>query len=311
LFLLFTRQFTFRQALRDYLILFVFTIPMVLYDYYIVSTDKRYTEGIATFLSQPVYTLIPAYGLLLLLAIAGVYFTWKNKFQLNYFPIIWLFSTIIQIYFPIKIIPFQIQLIMGIQVPMAILAIYGLYCLIEKAIGKEVPAAIAVGAFIVVLISSGFTNARTYAEILQEINRQRMPIYLEQPIVDGLNWLNKNAKETDVVISTPIISSYIPVFASTRIYSSDYQAPTPDFPEKEKKINWLFDNAIQKSDSEVAAFLSNNHLAYIFENNYSERVNLPLPPPNLNRFPFLHLDFANNYVRIYSFNPEATAGAHI
>lgn len=298
-FLVLTKKMELLQAVKNYAIIFLFTIPIVLYDYYIVLTDKRYIEGIATFTSGPLYMFLPAYGLLLAAALAGIYIAYKQKNTLMYFPGIWMVSTFIQIYFPIQIIPFQIQLILGVQVPMVILAVYALNYLFNNI--SWLKSIQVQGVFVsLFFLSVVVSNAMVYARIVQMISANIMPVYLEKDVVQGLKWLKANAKEEDVVISTPIISSYIPVISGTRIYSSDYWAPTPDFPQKVKKIDWLFDAKAEKSDSSVLSFLKENKISYVLENNYNSRRNLPLNSSSFAHCNGLKLDFENKYIRIYS-----------
>lgn len=294
LFLVVTKKIILQKAILQYAVLLLFTIPMVLYDYYIVSTDPRYIQGIANFTSKPIWTFVFAFGLLFLLALWGVVLSIRKKTLSFIFLVCWFICILIQIYFPVSIIPFQVQLVLGIQVPMSLLAVFAF---------KEITSSFKITQlqlyvlFTVMFLSVSATNGYMYSRIVKIISKQVMPIYLENEIVEAMQWLKANADEEDVVISTPIISSYIPVMSNCRVYSSDYFAPTPDFEKKEKDIIRVFENKFETA-SALDNFLYPNHIAYVFRNNYSQRKNHTLTY-QLQLFSSAVNVFENKRVQIY------------
>ncbi len=304
LLLIYFRKISWQVATQKYLTIFVFTIPMVLYNYYIVSTDTRYIDGIAHFTSQPVWNFLPAYGLLLVLAIVAVPAILKTKDMQFVFLTLWLACILVQVYFPVSVIPFQIQLILGIQIPMSLLAVYSFKRYVDDNTMLRLSTVFKNFVFGVLFFSASATNGYMYFRILKSISKQQMPTYLENDIIESLMWMKQQAKEEDVVLATPIVSSYIPVLTNCRIYSSDYYAPTPDFSEKEKMINWVFSPDSVKTNEELSRFFEENHINYVFENNYYNRKNNVLNMNRLAEFSLLQNVYENKRVRIYKIKHE-------
>jgi len=294
----------FKNIITSYLTIMFLSLPMVLYDFYLVITDPRLTDGQATFPSMDIFTLLKGFGVLTVLALAGIYFVIKNKDHKYAFIIIWLLTTFVQIYIPISLIPFQMQLIVGIQLPMVILGIYAMFNLfnyLKLHIINNTKSSYITGIllFIIFFGLTSFFNIGIYADIVKNLKTYRLPVYMNIKTKEALDWLSKNTKDDELVISAPIIASYIPVLANNRVYSGDYWANTANFSEKEKNIHWLFAQDIQKTTEDMMTFLKNNGVDYIFYDEHAYLLGGEEMKATFIAIPSLHKAFDNGAVSVF------------
>lgn len=244
--------------LRDGLAMTLPAAPVLAWDAYLVLTDDRLTEGQALFPSPLPHWYAVAFGALAVGALAGLAVAWRRRDAAMRFPALWLLVGFTAIYLPV---PFQMQLILGIQVPMAILTVYALQALTERA-GEARPgrfhlAAAATAAF--AAVGSVFQ----FVWVFDGIDRRTIPEYLTSDERGVADWLDRNAPPSAVVLAPPRISPYIPVYSDAVMFTGDYAAPTAGFARKAEEIRKLVDETRGFSETEALAFLREERIDFV------------------------------------------------
>jgi len=111
-----------RRTASDYATLVVISLPIVLYDGFLVLTDPRLTTGQALYASPGPLLYLLGLGVPAVLAGAGLSVGDREGEGPRSFLALWLGVTLLQIYIPLYLVPFQMQLILGVQLPLTILA---------------------------------------------------------------------------------------------------------------------------------------------------------------------------------------------
>ncbi len=198
------------------------------------------------------------------------------------------------------------QLVLGVQAPLAVLAAYALSSAWKALRGSHLARnrALANVLVVVVCIAALPTSIYHFANVLRGLNRGTLPEYIDRDLAEAMRWLEQYADESAVVVASPQVAPFIPVLANNRVYASDYEAPTADFPAKLQRIRWLFDRRQPKTDAAIVAFLRVNRIEYIFY----DRAALAAfggdeTPRRLEHIPELALVFRNDAVQIYRLQP--------
>ena len=292
-----------KEVIITYLKIFTISVPVLLYNGYLVLTNDKLTVGQALYESPNLLQYIIGYGIVSIFAIAGIILTFKQQKKEYSFLLIWVIVTFIQIYLPLDLIPFQMQLIVGIQIPLVILAVYAL-SEIGNSFEEKVPKMkfLILPSMILLLGFSSITNIYHYNNVFEKIKRHTLSDYIDVKTKEAIDWLDKNTEGNQIVLSSTPIAPYIPVLANNRMYCSDYNAPTADFPEKSAKINWLFNKDVQKTDQEIVAFLSQNKIDYIFYDPGLHALGGQIMKNRIDNFPQIQSVFDNGSVSILKYN---------
>ncbi len=144
---------------------------------------------------------------------------------------IWLVLGLALSYAPV---PFQRKLVQGVQIPMVLLAAFG----IEQLFGRVSPAGAlsAAAALVAVMLPS---NLLFIGRALQDLRTNNTayvgnlmpPLYLRADQRAALAWLDGHADFRDVLLCNSFLGSYAPSLAGTRVYLGHW-AETLHFREK-------------------------------------------------------------------------------
>jgi hypothetical protein len=155
--------------------------------------------------SPPPWDVLIGYGLVLLLAVGGLWVAWRRRRDRDWLLIAWAASTAVLVYLPFSL---QRRLIMGWIVPLGMLATLGWYGLRRKrqARARVVWALVAVSHLFVIVIA--LVGALTRHEAL----------FLSQDERAALDWLADSAAPDTLVIAAPDTGLYIPAWAGQRVF---------------------------------------------------------------------------------------------
>jgi hypothetical protein len=228
------------RGLREYAWVVAGALPVVLYDGYLAFTDPRLTEGQALYASPSPLLYLLGFGIVGFLALAGAGATLRRRDLPGLFLLAWILVTMVQIYVPLSLIPFQMQLVLGIRLPLAILATQTLVVAHAALDGTEFANWAKTGlrgcALALVLSLAGVTSAYHVANAVGSLREGDLPEYLNRDLEAGMLWLERHTAEDSVVLSSPEAAPYIPVLANNRVYMGDYAAPTADYAGKQRKV---------------------------------------------------------------------------
>jgi hypothetical protein len=255
--------YTLLTLLRDrripfYLIKSGFIIGLIswwpaLYSLLLTSLDPLWKEVLAQFDNAGVFTPNPFLLPILLgpiLLVALFTFIKENPFKLQgldnnaLFLKAWFLFNFVLLYIPTD---YQIHMLNGWQVPIAILATLGLYRyiipFIEQAFkqrgwqgSREMIERGVIVAFMLIVIP---TNIYLFFWRFIDLGRYDYPFYLHQDELAAMDWLEVNATPEDVVFSSLTTGQYIPTLAGTYAFLAHW-AQTIDFYGKSAVVETFF-----------------------------------------------------------------------
>ncbi len=148
----------------------------------------------------------------------------------------WFWANFALIYIPTD---FQIHMLNGWQIPMAILATQGLFRYILpflEAKGSKPNPNLLLAAVILVIIP---TNLYLVSWRVLELKRHEYPYFLLKDEISAMNWLESNVKPDEVVLSSMTIGQYIPALTGAHAFLAHW-AQTVDYFTKEKMTTDFF-----------------------------------------------------------------------
>lgn len=220
-----------------------------LYSFILTSLDPVWEEVLAQFANAGVYSpppfhLLIFFGPLLWLAIIGLVRLRPHKLAAlddkHLFLVAWFVANFFLLYIPTD---FQVHMLNGWQVPMGVLATLALYewvvpglsrlrpSLSPQLVQKAVPI-----LFLLVVIP---TNIYLWLWRFDELRRHDYPYYLYQDELDAFAWLEQNAAEDEVVLSSVTTGQYIPALTGTHAFLAHW-AQTLDFFGKSRMVEQFF-----------------------------------------------------------------------
>ncbi len=209
------------------------------------SANPIWQEVLAQFGNVGVYTPNPFY----LPALLGVSFLIalftaikNNPFRLQglsnngLFLKTWFWVNFALIYIPTD---FQIHMLNGWQIPIAILATQGLFYYVlpwlESRNWRPRPNFVLAAVILVVIP----TNLYLITWRVLELKRHEYPYFLYKDEVSALNWLEVNAKPDDAILSSMTVGQYIPALTGSHAFLAHW-AQTVDYFTKKKMVEDFF-----------------------------------------------------------------------
>jgi len=246
-----------------------------LYSVWLTSADPLWKQVLAQFANAGVYTpnllhlpilLGPAFLLALFTVVKDNPLRLKQFDDNGLFLRGWFLITFVLIYLPVD---YQIHLLNGWQVPIAILATQGLFRyvipfvqqLADKrrwAWSKEAIQRGLVTALVLVILP---TNLYLWGWRFTDLARHDYPYYLHKDEVTALAWLDAQAKPDDIVFSSLTVGQYVPALTGTHAFLAHW-AQTLDFYSKSKMVKEFF--AEDTSEARRQQILQQYNVSYIF-----------------------------------------------
>jgi uncharacterized membrane protein len=259
-------------------------------------------DNLGVFTPDPIHLFI-LLGLTFLVAWLGFFAglrSWRAQTDLALFIKGWFIVTLGLIYLPLH---FQIMLLTGYQLPMAVLATWGLFdrilpwlqkrleggrwrrLLNWERLGRWAPA-----LFLLAVIP---TNLYLLAWRVVVLNQHDYPYYLYRDDVAAMRWLDEHTNPDDVVLSSFTIGHYIPGLAGNKAFLSN-AVMTMDFNRKREMVNDFFDSTT--SDDERQALSHEYGIRYVLYGEAERAVGGHDPEEPL---PFAEV-FTSSRVKIYA-----------
>jgi hypothetical protein len=307
--------YTLLQMLRDrrlplYLIKSGLIVGLIswwpaLYSVLLTSADPIWKKVLAQFANAGVYTPNPLHlpilmGLAFILALVTA--IRENPLRLqglgddDLFLKGWFWVTCVLIYLPVD---YQVHLLNGWQVPIAILATRGLgYVtpLIQKVANwrqwRWPETAIRRGLVTAFVLIIPLTNLYLWSWRFVELARHDYPYYLHNDEIAALAWLEANAKPDDVVLSSVTIGQYIPATTGTHAFLAHW-AQTVDFFAKSAMVEEFF--AADTTDARRQQILQQYKVDYVFYGPAEQAIGGYSASS-----PFVQLTFSTPQVKIYA-----------
>ncbi len=298
-----------------------------LYSVLLTSLDPLWEEVLLQFANAGVYTpnllhlpilLGPAFLLAVFTVIKNNPFRLKGVDNNNLFLLAWFLGNFLLIYIPTD---YQIHMLNGWQVPIAILATQGLFFYIAPFVQKRIasknqessqkisvasnkgkanlqnPKSLQYWLIIILLLVIIPTNLYLWLWRFVDLGRYDYPFYLHTDEVAALSWLETNAEPDDIVFSSLTIGQYVPALTGTRAFLAHW-AQTLDFYGKSDMVEEFF--AGETDESRRQEILRQYGVDYIF---YGP-VERGMGSYNLETSPFLRQIYTSPQVEVYQVSSD-------
>ena len=226
---------TWRTAASRYAVIAVLGLPGPLWAYYTMRLDPAYSQKAAT----PTHSATPwdyaiGYGLVFLLALVGAVVIIRlrrtaarkagEKFSRKLlFPIVWAALGFGLLYLPVS---FQRKLIEGLHLPLCLLAAVALVELHRRLAGR-VSFALILAVFLLLTVPSNLLFLADCFDHLAVNNVDLLrylmpPTYLSHAEKTALSWLEANAPDGAIVLSSSLTGSHIPAHTPCRVVAGHW-----------------------------------------------------------------------------------------
>jgi hypothetical protein len=202
------------------------SLPMVAYEYYVFWTDPLFAARVHVATpSANIGALLMGLGLPLLPALFVVPVAVFGLRRRRIFLVCWMFAAILLPYVPV---PFQRKLLMGVHIPLSMLAAYGLVQFRWFRFKHRLPAILA-GIFLL----TGATNVLHIVSDIRIVRQDaRLPgsygIYVSAAEMRPIRWLARHAAPESRILCMPSMGLIVPALAPCRVYAGHW-GETPDY----------------------------------------------------------------------------------
>ena len=289
-------------------------LPTTGYQRWVLSVDPVFYQRAFvsnTLSTKPVLVLL-GFGLLLPLAIAGALlsrrserFTGSDALRLL---IVWAIVGIAVSYIPVS---FQRKLLMGAQIPWALLAGAGLAALTDRLSGDFPKIAVATTVALLMPTNVWFLFRDT-SRLQANLSSTPQPPYLTTDEVAAFDWLRAHTDLRDVVLVGPDpaaiyprLAVYVPGFGGCTVYDGHW-SETPQFQKKLSATIHFF--RVDTDDDYRRTLLLENGIHYVLQTNptggtppldaHGEPY-ITVPWPERDVPPYLKQVFANREMTLY------------
>lgn len=226
------------------LVIAALSIPPAAYLAYLVLTDVTWAGKLAQFANAGAWTPGPLHlpillGVPLLLALLAFRPRMlRSRDDAEVLVGVWFLAHFVLAYLPVS---FQIHLLLGWQIPIAILAAQALATRIWPWLKGRAPrlAPLALAAILGLCV---ITNVYILLWRFVDLGRHEQPYYLSQDEVAALDWLERTTTREDVVLGALEINQHVPPSTDARAFLAHW-AGTLDYYTKEAAAATVLDPA--------------------------------------------------------------------
>lgn len=277
----------------------VLPLPVLLYDAYIFTTNPVlgvWNQQNLILSPEPWHYLL-AYGPLLLLAGYGLKWLWsqlvaETKASDNFARCKILLLLGWCLVFPVLVyLPFNLQrrLVVGVQLPLAILAAYGVLRL-TQALRPAWQRAARTG----IILFFSLTNLFLLLGGLASVGLRQPPIFHPASQLEAMHWLDQRANG-EVVLAIYATGNVLPAYANVRAFVG-HGPETLYSEEKRAQAQQFF--AAATSDAWRTSLLRDYQVRYIYYGPNEQAAGAFAP----DRAPYLEEIYQNGEVRIFAVN---------
>jgi len=299
-----------RGAVSRYATIVLISAAVVIYDGYLVMSEPSLGEHRAP-LSPGLDEYFVGFGVVSVLALVGAFYAFRERNRRLAFVLIWLVTTFCVIYLPVRMVAFQLCLILGVQVPLVILAVYAARKTVGDLLtaGRPVRRRLTLAGLGCLLAFSAGTSIYHYRNTLAAMHRFEPPEYLDVANYEAMRWLAEHSRDDEVVLSSPTIALYIPVISHNRMYALNMATMTAGYHSKIARLRGAFADDRDGNAAVLRRFLHKHEIAYVYVERRLIRRLGPAVHDRLHRFPGATLVFHRGDVTIFRISPPPPSAA--
>jgi hypothetical protein len=265
------------------------TLPFFFYYGYWVNRDPAWAQYVSgsynRILPPSWYSLLLGAGIVGILAFTGIPRWWKTR--QNPLPIVWIVGNLLVMYVPI--VQYSGRFIVGLWVPLATLAAYGLEDVVlpwlrkvvwYKRFSRLTPTPYETLRRIIVILTVPSCLLVALIFIKNISTQHDFPLYMPESEIQAMNWLAKQTDpQTDLVLAYYPVGNYFPVLSDTRVFMGQFFL-TVDFDGKVRDVEkfWRADTP----DIWRQALIKEWHITYIYQGKYENALDHEgITPPGI------------------------------
>ena len=236
------------------------------------------------------------YGLLVPLAIVGVYVSWRRGKLRDPLPLVWLVVGWALLYLPYDK---QRRFSIGLHIPMCLWAVIGLAQGLAPWARSRFPrlwsarrAGLSILLFVLSLTNIFLLAASVFASLVHQ-----RPYFVHRDEMDALRWLDTHLVESDVVLSDYTMGNLIPAWSAGRVFFGHW-AETTNIEEKNALLVRFFRS--QTAEQERRHTVESYGITFLYYGS-EERARGDYRP---NRDPLWKEVFENERVSILQWMPD-------
>jgi hypothetical protein len=275
------------------------------YSVLLTSLDPLWKDVLAQFANAGVYTpnlshlpilLGIAFILALITAIRDNPLRGHHESDFGLLIMGWFWVSFILVYLPVD---YQIHLLNGWQIPIALLAVRGLFEWLLPGVERKARTLswsknwnFQIIVPVIFLVSISLTNVYLWAWRFLDLSRHDYPYYLYQDEIQALKWLETNGNESDVVLSSLNIGQFVPALTGKFAFLAHW-AQTVRYHDKVALVDQFFSEKTE--DEERLKIIKDFNVQYVFYGS-AERGLGDFQPSMAN---YLQLAFSSPNVEVY------------
>ena len=230
------------QTLGKLMIISLSGLPMLIYYFWVVNIDpvfKIWNDQNVT-LSPEIWDFLLSFSPALLLALAGLYFIFRDRGSFSSSRIVmavWMILGILSVYIPFGL---QRRFMMGLFIPVTGLAAYGYEFISSRSQRLS-------GIVLIIFFSLALPgNLVTLMASISGIQTQNPKIYLSSEEMSALEWIEDNTEADSLIMSSPEMGLFIPAYTGRRvIYGHPYESVNAV--ESEKMVVDFYSGSFSKT----------------------------------------------------------------
>ncbi len=231
---------------------------VIIYQYWAIQTDpilsQWHQQNITT--KPNVLDLVVSLSPCLILALVGARRAWRN--ETGRILLLWACISLALLFFPWSL---QRRFLTGIYLPLAIISIFGLQVLHEKT-SMEFRH-----WYVGVLFLALPTNLVVIASGIQAITKLDSNIYLDQGLIEGMQWLENHAELDALILTDEQDGLYIPSYTGRRvIYGHPFE--TVFAAEEKTLVEELYGG--ERDAAFIREILDSRDVDYVIFNGYDQ-----------------------------------------
>jgi hypothetical protein len=243
---------TFTRNILRLLKLAIFCLPVIGYYLWLIFQFSTIDDS-GWFAPPSLASLLTTFGFCFFYSVAGLFFKKSVQLSKELYLLFWLITSILLIKIPQTILPIQVQMLIGLGAPLAILSATSLD-LLGQAISAKLYSLkiqrknLLAGVVVFSLVALSFTtNLKFYMQQFRDLEKQSLPLYTTIPMYSAMEWSAKNISDDNLVIISRNLGIFYSALTASKVYCGlDYGEKSPEQIIVERAINLISNNEVEK-----------------------------------------------------------------